>query len=68
MSADAEGLWHNAKLLPTGDPERVVADGAIAVREGRIAWIGALDAMPPRYAPLPRRDAGGRWITPGLVD
>jgi imidazolonepropionase len=68
MSADAEGLWHNARLLPTGDPERVVADGAIVVREGRIAWIGALDAMPPRYAPLPRRDAGGRWITPGLVD
>ena len=68
MNADAEGLWHNAKLLPTGDPDRAITDGAIVVREARIAWIGARDALPESYASLPRHDAGGRWITPGLVD
>ena len=68
MNADGEGLWHNAKLLPTGDPDRAITDGAIVVREDRIAWIGARDALPESYAGLPRHDAGGRWITPGLVD
>jgi len=68
MNADAEGLWHNARLLPTGDPDRAIADGALVVREGRIAWIGATDALPESYASLPRHDARGCWITPGLVD
>jgi imidazolonepropionase len=68
MSADAEGLWHNARLLPTGDPERAIADGAMVVRDGRIAWLGTPAALPASHAGLPRHDAGGRWITPGLVD
>ena len=68
MNADAEGLWHNARLLPTGDPERAIADGAMVVRDGRIAWLGTPAALPASHAGLPRHDAGGRWITPGLVD
>jgi len=68
MNADAEGLWHNARLLPTGDLDRALVDGAMVVREGRIAWIGQLSALPASYADLPRHDAGGHWITPGLVD
>jgi len=68
MNADAEGLWQNARLLPTGDPERALMDGAMVVREGRIAWIGPLNALPKLYSDLPRHDVGGRWITPGLVD
>ncbi|HXV07586.1 MAG TPA: imidazolonepropionase, partial [Burkholderiales bacterium] len=68
MKGDAEGLWHNAKLLPAGDPDGAIADGAMAVRDGRIAWIGAREALPENLVGLPRHDAGGRWITPGLVD
>jgi len=68
VNAPTEGLWHNAKVLPAGDPDRAITDGAIVVREGRIAWIGVRDALPDSYASLPRHDAGGRWITPGLVD
>jgi len=65
----AEGIWHNARLLPSGDPERAILDGALIVHDGRIDWIGARSAMPQaRAAGLPRHDAGGRWITPGLVD
>ena len=43
------------------------SDGALAVRTGRIAWVGAA-------ADLPHRDAGevvdgaGGWLTPGLID
>ena len=41
-------------------------EGAVAVRDGRIAWIGA--DLPEDYADLPRRDAGGRLVTPSFVD
>ena len=68
MNASAEGLWHNAKLLPAGDPDRAAIDGAMVVVNGRIEWIGARSELPDRYANLPCHDAGGRWITPGLVD
>ncbi|MGQ0654377.1 MAG: imidazolonepropionase [Betaproteobacteria bacterium] len=49
-----------------GEPYGAIRDGALAVRDGRISWVG------------PRRewrdkagrefDARGAWITPGLVD
>jgi len=68
VSDDAEGLWHNARLLPSADPDRAITDGAMVVHETRIAWIGARAALPEHYAGLPRHDAAGRWITPGLVD
>jgi imidazolonepropionase len=65
---NAEGVWQNADLLPSGDPDRAISDGAMVVHEGRIAWLGARQELPQTYASLPRHDAGGRWITPGLVD
>src|SRR5215813_12085668 len=68
MNADAEGLWHNARLLPDGHPGHAITDGALVVREGRIAWIGPRRALPECHADLPHHDAGGRWISPGLVD
>ena len=68
MSASAEGLWHNVNLLPSGDPDRAIVNGAMLVQESKIAWIGALDALPETGPGVTRHDAGGRWITPGLVD
>ena len=68
MTASAEGLWHNVNLLPSGDPDRAIVNGAMLVHESKIAWIGALDALPETCAGVARHDAGGRWITPGLVD
>ena len=29
MSASAEGLWHNVNLLPSGDPDRAIVNGAM---------------------------------------
>jgi imidazolonepropionase len=47
-----------------------IEDGAIAVRGGRIAWVGARAALPAalRTSATREHDAGGRWITPGLID
>jgi imidazolonepropionase len=71
-------LWVNARLAtmtPGGAPygalgDGAVAEGALAVRDGTIAWVGARADLPAPPDALAARviDAGGRWITPGLVD
>lgn len=62
----ADILFVNARLATLADGGYgVVDDGALAVRDGRIAWLG-----PHVQAPRAERvhDCGGMWITPGLVD
>ena len=44
-----------------------IADAAIAVKDGRIGWIGPRAALPKGEAEATHR-LGGRWVTPGLVD
>ena len=60
----------NAHLATmTGDPSYgAVRDGAVGIRGDRIAWIGAARDMPRDLRPARTLDAGGRWLTPGLVD
>ncbi|MEE2980924.1 MAG: imidazolonepropionase, partial [Pseudomonadota bacterium] len=65
-----DGLWLNARLATMtegGAPYGVIDDGAIAVADGRIAWVGPRRDLPHETADR-LLDAGGRWITPGLVD
>lgn len=61
-------LWHNLKLCAHGDPRETLDAAAIAVEDGRIAWLGAAAQVPAQYAAWPREDLGGAWVTPGLVD
>jgi len=49
---------------PMGDGE----DACIVVQQGRVAWVGPQQALPPAYASLPRHDGQGMLATPGLVD
>lgn len=45
------------------------SDACAIVTDGQqIAWAGPADDLPDRYAPAPRRDLGGRLVTPGLID
>lgn len=63
-------LWTNARLA-TMDPVRgglgIADNGAIAARDGRILYVGAMGDM-PQFDALERIDCAGRWITPGLID
>lgn len=65
-----ERVWTGARIA-TLDPRRpglaVIEDGAVAARDGRIAWVGPAAEMPVLDA-TERVDLAGRWITPGLVD
>ncbi len=68
-----DALWINANLatmVPGSDAYGRIPDGAIASRDGAIAWIGDGTALPESPETLARNviDARGRWITPGLVD
>jgi imidazolonepropionase len=63
-------LWRRARLatmagLPgLGTIER----GAIAARDGRIAFAGPEADLPAGLEAREIIDCGGRWITPGLID
>lgn len=57
----------NVATMDGGRPFGSIEDGALAIADGKIAWIG-----PSREAPEGRaarvRDLGGQVLTPGLVD
>ncbi|NVM75614.1 imidazolonepropionase [Duganella sp. SG902] len=47
-----------------------VRDAAIAVKDGRIAWLGPQADMPAMKVAtaVTVHDGGGSWLTPGLID
>jgi imidazolonepropionase len=67
-------LWLGGRLAtmdPTvAGPYGAIEDGAIAVEDGRIAWIGRTADLPGDLArrTAARHDLAGRWVTPGLID
>ncbi|MCA3209323.1 imidazolonepropionase, partial [Cupriavidus sp.] len=63
-----DSVWHHCHMLPDADPDRAIRDAALVIEHGRIAWLGALGDLPDSYRHLDRHNAGGAWITPGLVD
>lgn len=46
----------------------VIEDGAVSVIGDRIAWVGAIEALPERFQDAPRIDTTGSTVLPGLVD
>ncbi len=46
----------------------VIEGAAVAVREGRVTWVGPASELPGRYRELPALACGGRTVIPGFVD
>ncbi|NML61597.1 imidazolonepropionase [Massilia sp. RP-1-19] len=63
---DLDVLITNVHLTTMADGYGEIRDGAIAVRDGRIAWLGKR-ADAPAGASV-EHDGGGCWLTPGLID
>ena len=57
-----------ATMADGSTPYGLIGDAAIAVQNGRIAWLGAQANIPSAYAGLDRTAYGGRLATPGLID
>jgi imidazolonepropionase len=62
---DADLLFSNVRLATMEDGYGEQHDAALAVKDGRIAWIGGRHDA-PRAAR--EHDCGGAWMTPGLID
>jgi imidazolonepropionase len=63
-------VWLNAGIATmawTGRPYGAIEEGAIAVADGVIVWIGPRNEL-PNIDGAQVHDAGGGWITPGLID
>jgi imidazolonepropionase len=58
-------LLSNVHLAAMDNGYGVLHDAALAVKDGRIAWIGARHDAPPAAH---EHDCGGAWLTPGLID
>jgi len=65
MSEAADLLFTNVRLATMVDGYGELQDAALAVKDGRIAWLGARSKAPVARA---EHDCGGAWMTPGLVD
>jgi imidazolonepropionase len=65
MSDAVDVLYANARVATLADGYGIIDDGAVAVRAGRIAWVGPRAEAPPASS---THDCGGMWLTPGLVD
>jgi imidazolonepropionase len=63
-------LFTNVHLATMADGSSYgeVRDAAIAVKDGRIAWLGPQAAMPAGAQAVTVHDGGGSWLTPGLID
>jgi imidazolonepropionase len=67
-----DSLWvdvHLATMTETG-PYGIVENGALAVCDGKIAWVGEINEMPSDLKSKAAQvyDGQGGWLTPGLVD
>ncbi|WKE65368.1 imidazolonepropionase [Gallaecimonas kandeliae] len=67
MSADWDQLVVNVNLATMG-PAGNVLDGALAVKDGKIAWLGKKDELPALDPLLPVVDGRGGWLLPGFID
>ena len=67
-----DALWINVQLATmtdNGQPYGTIADGALAVKEGRIAWLGSKADLPATdLLSTPLYDGQGQWLLPGLID
>jgi imidazolonepropionase len=67
-----DGLLLNARLVTLADDTGygVIEDGALAWRDGVLHYVGPAAALPvdARTGAADVIDAGGDWVTPGLID
>lgn len=56
-----------ATMRAGSTPYGAICNGALAISEKRIAWVGPASELPP-YDAKTVNQLGGRWLTPALID
>jgi imidazolonepropionase len=62
-----DSLWTGVHLATHSDAGEV-RDAALAVRDGRLAWLGRERDLPSGLQARECHEGGGAWVTPGLID
>src|SRR5437868_13596783 len=71
MAALFDTIWLDARLATMAPDELglgVIEKGAVAAKDGRIAFAGPTSDLPTGWDARERISLDGRWITPGLID
>src|SRR5579864_3987654 len=66
-----DDIWLDARLatLALDRPGLgIIEHGAVAAKDGRIAYAGPMSELPAGWDAINQLDLDGRWITPGLID
>jgi imidazolonepropionase len=67
-----DAIWHNvhlATMTDNGQPYGTIRDGALAVKDGLIAWCGPKAELPAcDLLATPLYDGQGQWLLPGFID
>ena len=64
-------IWRNARILAlakAADGLALIANGAIAIRSGRIVFVGSQADLPSSFEGCESIDCKGRVISPALID
>ena len=61
-------LFEHGTLITVDNKRRIIQDGAILVKDGRIAAIGKTYDLRQAFPDEPREDLRGNIVAPGLVD
>jgi len=69
-TASWDSIWLNVHLATMSEANSYgeIRDGAIAVKDGSIAWLGPRAELPADYSAVSVHDGKGAWLTPGLID
>jgi predicted amidohydrolase YtcJ len=69
MQAMADLLIRGGVVITMDQARRVIPDGAVAVKAGRIAAVGPTEEVAAAHPdPAQVIEAGGKAILPGLID
>lgn len=67
-----DAIWINANIATmtdNGQPYGTIENGVLAVKDGRIAFVGARSELPQFDAlATPLYDVAGQWLLPGFID
>lgn len=61
-------LLEHATLVTMNDQRMVLHDGALAIKDNKIVWVGQSAEMPIGFTPARRLDLAGKVAAPGMVN